>query len=941
MTALLLGLSLVGSFWKPSPSLHDDKLTLTPPDENWSSTEDASIETYPLWNADGATVHLKLSLGAAKGRGYEVYVGFAPEGPESGIQGNGNVVGLSLIRSGTGFTARLSRKEVTSTDKELQGGEYGDFAPYQPNSPVPLAGDSVDLTLKVNNQTVSAQIGDGYTESHPIGLNGKFWTNAHLVVRCKNQDDGRGSFTVDQVSVDCPQQLDRFVQPIDLRSVVNMGFRDETIGDEKGGWTDQGDNDLRNLQTGLQDIHTIPFDVIDPATNGGKSCLMLYSKNRTYFAKEGGPVAVHAKANSLVFLQSAAWAHTVEPAANYEVRYDDGSTVKIPITVGRQIDDWWGMSPVSDPMAGVLLKVKNDNSMTGQVGIYGYRWINPFPAKTIESLTFESVQGDPVVGLLAVSLVKPDIGPVQEEELRSAFTREPVADFKRFPPDADKISDQVTLQTPKTLAPYEFSVASSYDGGGIGKAGLEFPGEPAMIDSLGGISRFPYGLNISFYFWPYSATDWYPTLAKKGGEYGTIERWYYQYGGPQTTLSYQTMLQEYKAKGLKLDLLFNCHSMFDGHDFIYAKTLPEDKMKIQNPLAEGVFNRQNLDAIVRNNATLVDYVIKNGYQNTVAYWEMDNERWDMPGAEYAELVAAHVKMLKAKLPKAKVIVCLGSLGGYSPNPEGDHYVAWSRDLVKRLQELGMNGQIDYFAPHIYPSLGDTDDEYIPNQLDDWSVRNIRRNLDYMSALLDKYGFQSSKFYVSEWGTQSDGLGDASRNDLLTSMAAAIGTAKAGMAIFSYPRMAGSTWHQYGAPYVGRDHKMPIGKWGEQTAFMVNGHGFVTTPPLEAMRMLTEFGGAGKLIPCKLDIPEGVHYLKCKTGKGNLYFVVNSTSKPFSFPVKGAVDRRSLFAPTVLATSILKYGSYGDQPGDVKEILPQEFHNAELPPYSVNLIRASY
>src|SRR5580700_9744083 len=168
MKLLLLGLALLGQggFWKPGPSYRDGKLNLVAPDENWSSTEDASVETFPLWNADGATVHLKLSLGPAKGRGYEAYVGFAPDGPESNIQGNGNVVGLSLARSGSALTAALSRKEVTSSDKALQGGEYGDFAPYQAASSLPEAGDTVDVALKVNAETVSASVA-GYTESHP------------------------------------------------------------------------------------------------------------------------------------------------------------------------------------------------------------------------------------------------------------------------------------------------------------------------------------------------------------------------------------------------------------------------------------------------------------------------------------------------------------------------------------------------------------------------------------------------------------------------------------------------------------------------------------------------------------------------------------------------------------------------------------------------------
>jgi len=554
-------------------------------------------------------------------------------------------------------------------------------------------------------------------------------------------------------------------------------------------------------------------------------------------------------------------------------------------------------------------------------------------------LTFESADGDPVVGILAVSLVKLEVGAIQEQTLRAAFAPEPVVDFRRFPPDRDKISDQVSYEGPKS-APYAFSVAGSYSGGNGGKAMLDLPEYGPEIAKMGGIVRFPYGLEVSFYFWPYAATDWYPVLGAKGGEYGTIERWYYKYGGPQDTLSYQTMLAAYKAKGLKLDLMLNCHSMFDGHDFVYVKTLPEDKMKTQNPLEEGTFSRENLQKIVRNNSTLVDYVIHRGYTNTVSYWEMDNERWDMPGAEYAELVAANVKMLKSKLPHAKVIVCLGELGAYAPEPERTYAIAWSRGMLKRLQELGMAGKIDYFAPHIYPFLADSADEITQNLLADWSVRNIHRSLDYMSSMLDRFGFSNSKFFVSEWGSQSDPLGDQNHNELITSMAAAIGTVKDMMAIYAHPRVEGSTWHQFFADsFVSREGKLPLSQWGEQTVYRVPGKGFISTPPAKAMEMFTRFGQLGNLAPTTFSVPKGVHLLCSKGPTGVFYFAVNSTSSEVKLPLSGVISRSSLFAPTVLATSIQRYGSYGDAPGDIKEILPQEFKDSTLPPYSINLIRS--
>ena len=938
-------------FWKSDPGGHlnelrDGRLTLLPADENWGSAEASSIASFPFWNEQGAKVHIRLKLGqVTRGAGYEVFVGFVPDGVEGGIQASDNVVGISIVRNGAKPTLSigLTRKEASSTNPNVRGDQFGNLTYYGgwPGTEVPLATDSLDVRLTINGEAVQAQVGSTFSESRPIGLTAKLWPSAHLAVRCKNVNDGRGSVTVDQVSVDCPQQIGNFVRPIDLRSVVNMGFKDDVKGDQKGGWTDQGENDLRNITPGLQMIHSVPFDIIDPQANGGRSCLMLYSTNRDYFPKSAGPVFIHEKANSLFFLHSSAWAHTKAQAAKYLVDYEDGTRVSIAIVIGQQIDDWWGMGPVSNKNAGVVMRVRNDSSLSGSVGIYGFRWINPNPDKTIRSLEFQSALGEPVVGILAVSLIKPGIGVEQERVLQAAFQPDAVVDLKRFPPDKDQISDQVTLQTAKSGDPFVFSVAGSYSGGGGGKAMLDLPGYSPLIESMGGISRFPYGLEISFYFWPYTAMDWYPVLGKKGGTYGTIERWYYKYGGPQDTLSYQTMLSEYKAKGLKLDLLLNCHAMFNGRDFVYVKTLPEDKMRTQNPLDEGVFNRENLAAIVRNNGALVDYVIRNGYQDTVAFWEMDNERWDMPGAEYAEVVAAHVKMLRAKLPKAKVIVCLGELGPYSSNPEGSHAITWSRDLLSKLRELGMNNQIDYFAPHIYPNLFDHAGEITQNYLQDWSIRNIRRSLDYMSAMLDRFGFNNSKFFVSEWGAQSDELGDQSHNELITSMAAAIATAKDMMAILAHPRVQGSTWHQFFASsYVSPEKKTPISQWGEQTVYFVPKKGFVSTPPMQAMKMLTAFGRFGTLVPRKLDVPSGVHYLCCKGAKGDAYYVVNSTPNAVAIPITGPVHRRSLFAPTVAAISIGRYGSYGDAPGDIHEILAQDFKDATVPPFSVNVLEVA-
>ena len=53
-------------------------------------------------------------------------------------------------------------------------------------------------------------------------------------------------------------------QTVDLKPIVNMDWRDEIWGDGKGGWTDQGDNDLRQIQVGRRLLLGIPFELIDP-----------------------------------------------------------------------------------------------------------------------------------------------------------------------------------------------------------------------------------------------------------------------------------------------------------------------------------------------------------------------------------------------------------------------------------------------------------------------------------------------------------------------------------------------------------------------------------------------------------------------------------------------------------------------------------------------------
>jgi hypothetical protein len=65
--------------------------------------------------------------------------------------------------------------------------------------------------------------------------------------------------------------------PIDLRHHANMGFEDPREGDGQGGGFDQGKNDLGRFPVAQKRFSDVSFEIIDPGSNAGKSCILLRS----------------------------------------------------------------------------------------------------------------------------------------------------------------------------------------------------------------------------------------------------------------------------------------------------------------------------------------------------------------------------------------------------------------------------------------------------------------------------------------------------------------------------------------------------------------------------------------------------------------------------------------------------------------------------------------
>lgn len=162
-------------------------------------------------------------------------------------------------------------------------------------------------------------------------------------------------------------------EPVDLRAAANMGFRDGQADDGKGGWTDQGPrNDLTAMTTGMQTLAGIRYDVIDPAENSGRSCIVLADpKFRRYPAS--APVQLRGKAPGewLYLLHASAWTPKFsEPVGEIAVEYADGTVQRIPVLSGRDCGNWWRPAALENGAAAF-----SADSNGERVGLYssGFR----------------------------------------------------------------------------------------------------------------------------------------------------------------------------------------------------------------------------------------------------------------------------------------------------------------------------------------------------------------------------------------------------------------------------------------------------------------------------------------------------------------------------------------------------------------------------------------
>jgi len=231
---------------------------------------------------------------------------------------------------------------------------------------------------------------------------------------------------------------------VDLRSAANAGLADDQLGDRKGGWTDQGNNDMAWLPVGVREFAGVPFDVIDPNANGGRACIMLMGREVAHYPRESQWIKVGRQFEYLYLLHGVAWVdrNDKQPYAHVEIQYDDDRTVQVPLRIDQEANDWHLAKPAPNgPLAWI-----GRNDTQSPLGLHLLEWKNPNPEKFVSAIRFTSQARLPVPGFIAVTVASQKLeikGPNRElrrDPIESILVqyraRMPLA--ARFGPAAEK-----------------------------------------------------------------------------------------------------------------------------------------------------------------------------------------------------------------------------------------------------------------------------------------------------------------------------------------------------------------------------------------------------------------------------------------------------------------------------------------------------------------------
>lgn len=157
----------------------------------------------------------------------------------------------------------------------------------------------------------------------------------------------------------------------DLSKAANMGFADAREKDGVGGWSDQGpDNDAAGFDFRKERYANVPFRVIDPAKNNGKSVLVFGSVNFPN-GLESACVPVSGDGMKMLYLlHTACWAPRTGGVAGTVTLKGEKGEQRIPVRFLQDLSDQWNPTARKNGLIGAVW----NNRTGGSNGLYVSRF---------------------------------------------------------------------------------------------------------------------------------------------------------------------------------------------------------------------------------------------------------------------------------------------------------------------------------------------------------------------------------------------------------------------------------------------------------------------------------------------------------------------------------------------------------------------------------------
>lgn len=205
------------------------------------------------------------------------------------------------------------------------------------------------------------------------------------------------------------------ISQLDISKKCNRSLVDQ--GDGRG-WTGEGSNkDMRLLPEGKVNMEGTSFDIIPLTTNNGRQCIAVAGK-KFLLPQSIDNITVDRKVLSLIFLHSCNAGINKEKIGEYQINYDDGTHITVPLVnlqnisyncIPQEVKSLGRYQKYS--LKGYLPKTQRVwegfNYAGENIWLEAYEWRNPHPEKRIQSINLnvvpESTEG--MIFLLALNAV--------------------------------------------------------------------------------------------------------------------------------------------------------------------------------------------------------------------------------------------------------------------------------------------------------------------------------------------------------------------------------------------------------------------------------------------------------------------------------------------------------------------------------------------------------